>query len=130
MAGDRRHPRARDGDHRPDGDAGAIDRAVQALRTGDLAILPTETVYGLAADAANSAAVARLFAAKGRPRFNPLIAHLLDVAAAGVVSKGPVSAPVTPVPLLLLKANSGWPAAKSPAGNTTRYCPGIKSVNK
>jgi len=87
VAGDRRHPRARDGDHRPDGDAGAIDRAVQALRTGDLAILPTETVYGLAADAANGAAVARLFAAKGRPRFNPLIAHLLDAAAAGAVAR-------------------------------------------
>jgi L-threonylcarbamoyladenylate synthase len=49
--------------------------------------VPTETVYGLAADAADGAAVARLFAAKGRPRFNPLIAHLLDVAAAGVVAR-------------------------------------------
>jgi L-threonylcarbamoyladenylate synthase len=52
------------------------------LRAGDLVILPTETVYGLAADAANPAAVARLFEAKGRPRFNPLIAHVADLAAA------------------------------------------------
>ncbi len=45
-------------------------------------ILPTETVYGLAADAANPAAVARLFEAKGRPRFNPLIAHVAGVVEA------------------------------------------------
>jgi L-threonylcarbamoyladenylate synthase len=45
-------------------------------------ILPTETVYGLAADAANAEAVARLYEAKGRPRFNPLIAHVADAAAA------------------------------------------------
>ncbi len=45
-------------------------------------ILPTETVYGLAADARDPLAVARIFAAKGRPRFNPLIAHVADIAAA------------------------------------------------
>ena len=45
-------------------------------------IMPTETVYGLAARAADPAAVARLFEAKGRPRFNPLIAHVSDVARA------------------------------------------------
>ncbi|HEY2481560.1 MAG TPA: L-threonylcarbamoyladenylate synthase [Caulobacteraceae bacterium] len=56
--------------------------AAQALRTGRLVILPTETVYGLAADAANPAAVAALYEAKGRPRFNPLIAHVSDLAAA------------------------------------------------
>ena len=56
--------------------------AVAALRRGALVILPTETVYGLAADAGNAAAVARIFEAKGRPRFNPLISHVSDVAAA------------------------------------------------
>ena len=56
--------------------------AVAALRAGDLVILPTETVYGLAADAGNAEAVARIFAAKGRPRFNPLIAHVTDIEAA------------------------------------------------
>lgn len=60
-------------------DAG-VDRAAQALASGALAILPTETVYGLAADAADPRAVAALFQAKGRPRFNPLIAHVADLA--------------------------------------------------
>jgi L-threonylcarbamoyladenylate synthase len=65
------------GDIRSDQDA-----ALAALRAGELAILPTETVYGLAADASNPAAVAKVFAAKGRPQFNPLIAHVADLAAA------------------------------------------------
>jgi len=56
--------------------------AVAALRAGELVILPTETVYGLAADAADPAAVARIYAAKGRPQFNPLIAHVADLAQA------------------------------------------------
>jgi L-threonylcarbamoyladenylate synthase len=49
------------------------------LRAGELVALPTETVYGLAADAANGEAVARIFEAKGRPRFNPLICHVTDI---------------------------------------------------
>ena len=57
-------------------------RAVEALRNGDLVGMPTETVYGLAADASNPEAVARVFAAKGRPGFNPLISHVATVAAA------------------------------------------------
>jgi len=56
--------------------------AAQALRLGGLVMLPTETVYGLAADAGNAEAVARLYEAKGRPRFNPLIAHVSDLEAA------------------------------------------------
>ncbi len=51
-----------------------------------MVILPTETVYGLAARAADSAAVARLYEAKGRPKFNPLIAHVLDAKAARIVA--------------------------------------------
>ncbi|MEE4164004.1 MAG: L-threonylcarbamoyladenylate synthase [Woeseiaceae bacterium] len=60
----------------------AIEKAVAALRDGRLVGMPTETVYGLAADAANPEAVARIFAAKGRPSFNPLISHVasLDLA--------------------------------------------------
>jgi L-threonylcarbamoyladenylate synthase len=57
-------------------------QAAAALAAGGLVILPTETVYGLAADAAQASAVARLFEAKGRPRFNPLIAHVADLPAA------------------------------------------------
>lgn len=62
--------------------ATAIAEAADALRRGELVALPTETVYGLAADAANGEAVARIFAAKGRPRFNPLICHVADTAMA------------------------------------------------
>ena len=59
----------------------AVDAAA-VLRAGELVALPTETVYGLAADAANGEAVARIFAAKGRPSFNPLICHVTDMAMA------------------------------------------------
>ncbi len=54
----------------------AIARAAELLRAGRLVAFPTETVYGLGGDATNDEAVARIFAAKERPRFNPLIAHL------------------------------------------------------
>jgi L-threonylcarbamoyladenylate synthase len=60
----------------------AIADAVEALRRGELVAIPTETVYGLAADAANGKAVARIFEAKGRPRFNPLICHVSDLTMA------------------------------------------------
>lgn len=60
--------------------------AAAALAAGGLVILPTETVYGLAADANNAAAVAAIFEAKGRPRFNPLIAHVADIEAAARVA--------------------------------------------
>lgn len=60
----------------------ALDRAAAILRAGGLVGLPTETVYGLAADATNPAALAALFAAKGRPRFNPLIVHVPTLADA------------------------------------------------
>jgi L-threonylcarbamoyladenylate synthase len=55
-----------------------IARAAQALKGGRLVGFPTETVYGLGADACNGRAVAAIFAAKGRPRFNPLIVHVAD----------------------------------------------------
>jgi len=57
-----------------------IERAVALLRAGDLVAFPTETVYGLGADAANAAAVAKIFAAKGRPADHPLIVHLPDAS--------------------------------------------------
>lgn len=62
--------------------ADAIEEAARRLRAGDIAVLPTETVYGLGADATNGAAVAKIFAAKNRPSFNPLIVHVSDLAAA------------------------------------------------
>src|SRR5690348_9313086 len=63
-------------------DAAGIAEAAAVLAAGGLAAFPTETVYGLGADATNVAAVAKLYAAKGRPSFNPLIAHVADVTAA------------------------------------------------
>src|SRR5436190_301063 len=60
----------------------AVECAARALAHGGLVAFPTETVYGLGADAGNGEAVARLYDAKGRPTFNPLIAHVADAAAA------------------------------------------------
>ncbi|MDF2096311.1 L-threonylcarbamoyladenylate synthase [Aquibaculum arenosum] len=60
----------------------AIARAAELLRQGALVAFPTETVYGLGADATDDKAVARIFEAKGRPRFNPLICHYPDAASA------------------------------------------------
>ena len=59
-----------------------ITRAAQILRDGGLVAFPTETVYGLGADATNDTAVARIYKAKGRPAFNPLIVHCADIEAA------------------------------------------------
>jgi L-threonylcarbamoyladenylate synthase len=63
-------------------DADGIAEAARLLAAGGLAAFPTETVYGLGADATNGEAVAAIFAAKGRPRFNPLIVHVPDLEAA------------------------------------------------
>ncbi len=63
-------------------DEAAIARAVAALRCGQLVAFPTETVYGLGADARNDEAVAAIFEAKGRPAVNPLIVHVRDLETA------------------------------------------------
>jgi L-threonylcarbamoyladenylate synthase len=62
--------------------AQAIDEAARLLQQGRLVAFPTETVYGLGGDATNERAVAAIFAAKGRPQFNPLISHVLDAREA------------------------------------------------
>ncbi|TNE56979.1 MAG: threonylcarbamoyl-AMP synthase [Alphaproteobacteria bacterium] len=70
-------------------DERTLTRAVEALKSGELVVFPTETVYGLGADAAQDGAVARIFAAKNRPDFNPLIVHvasLEDAARFGIFS--------------------------------------------
>jgi L-threonylcarbamoyladenylate synthase len=61
-------------------DAAEIERAVALLSAGELVAFPTETVYGLGADASNPAALARIFAAKGRPKTHPLIVHVSGLA--------------------------------------------------
>lgn len=66
----------------PASDPNAVARAAEILREGGLVAMPTETVYGLAGDAGNGQTVARLYAAKGRPSFNPLIAHVTGVEMA------------------------------------------------
>jgi len=63
-----------------------MNSVVAALQAGELVILPTETVYGLAGDAANPRAVAAIYEAKGRPSFNPLIAHVADLEAAEAIA--------------------------------------------
>jgi L-threonylcarbamoyladenylate synthase len=65
----------------------AIAAAAACLADGGLVGFPTETVYGLGADATNGEAVARLYQAKGRPAFNPLIAHVDDIASARAIAR-------------------------------------------
>ena len=60
----------------------ALAEAARLILAGEPVAVATETVYGLAADATNAAAVARIYEAKGRPSFNPLIVHVPDLAAA------------------------------------------------
>jgi L-threonylcarbamoyladenylate synthase len=72
-------------------DVEGIARAAALLRSGHTVAFPTETVYGLGADATNGEAVARIYDAKGRPSFNPLIAHVANLRAAlDLVELGPV----------------------------------------
>lgn len=84
-------------------DQNAVPLAIDALRRGEAVAIPTETVYGLAADATNPAAIASIYEAKGRPRFNPLIAHVSDLDMA--------KAHVTFSPLAEKLASAFWPGA-------------------
>ena len=65
----------------------AIAEAARLVLAGEPVAVPTETVYGLAADATNAEAVARIYAAKGRPSFNPLIVHVPDLATAEMIGR-------------------------------------------
>ncbi len=86
-----------------DPDPPGLARAAQMLRAGGLVSFPTETVYGLGADATDDTAVARIYAAKGRPSFNPLIAHLPDADA--------VEALCLTTPVSRRLAAAFWPGA-------------------
>jgi L-threonylcarbamoyladenylate synthase len=98
--------------------APAVERAARVLAAGGLVAFPTETVYGLGADATNGEAVARLYQAKGRPSFNPLIAHVADLAAARTLARfdrtaGRLAAAFWPGPLtLVLPKAPGCPVAE------------------
>lgn len=81
----------------------ALAEAAAILNAGGLVAFPTETVYGLGADARNDRAVARIFEAKGRPQFNPLIVHVADMAEAETL--------VEFTPLATKLAEAFWPGA-------------------
>lgn len=82
-------------------DNASLAEAAGLIRAGEPVAVPTETVYGLAADATSEAAVAQIYAAKGRPSFNPLIIHVADVAMARrLVAFNPVAEAL---------ANAFWP---------------------
>ena len=83
----------------------AVTSAVELLRKGDLVALPTETVYGLAANALESIAVAKIFEAKERPRFDPLIVHLPNREWLGRI----VDLPATDQQLVFKLADNFWP---------------------
>src|SRR5438105_2715177 len=89
----------------PDEQQNAVSRAVELLRKGEIVALPTETVYGLAADALNPIAVAKIFEAKGRPRFDPLIVHLPD----GDWLEKVADLPIQDRQLVLKLAEKFWP---------------------
>ena len=96
-------------------DEGAVAEAAHCLREGGLVAFPTETVYGLGADATNPAAVARIYQAKGRPAFNPLIAHVGDSAAARKIAR--FDAPATAL------AEAFWPGPLTLVLPKTAQCP-------
>jgi L-threonylcarbamoyladenylate synthase len=93
----------------------AIERAKLILSTGRLVAFPTETVYGLGADATNDRAVAMLYAAKERPTFNPLIAHVADLAAARHLAQFDAAA--------LKLAEAFWPGPLTLVLPKCRDCP-------
>jgi L-threonylcarbamoyladenylate synthase len=92
-----------------------IAKASEVLRQGGLVAFPTETVYGLGADACNDAAVARVFAAKGRPSFNPLIAHVTGLAAAEDLGRFPAAARAL--------AQAFWPGPLTIVVERREHCP-------
>lgn len=114
-------------------DAAGIARAAAILRTGGLVALPTETVYGLAARADNAEAVARIYEAKGRPAFNPLIVHVARPAEAEALAEWSIAASTLahdhwpgPLTLVLPRRRDAALAAAVSAGLPTiaLRCPG------
>ena len=102
--------------------AEAVAAAGAALRDGALVAFPTETVYGLGADACNGRAVAAIFAAKGRPRFNPLIVHVPDTDAVARLGR------ITDSGRRL--AAAFWPGAFDPRDGQAAGLPGGRSRDR
>ncbi len=103
-------------------DTANIEQAAQLLRQGEIVGLPTETVYGIAADARNGEAVSKIFVAKGRPQDNPLIVHIADMSMLdGLVSEVPeraqlLAAAFWPGPLTIIMPRGKEVAAECCAG--------------
>jgi L-threonylcarbamoyladenylate synthase len=98
--------------------------AVELLRRGEIVALPTETVYGLAADALNPIAVAKIFEAKERPRFDPLIVHLPDRDWLGKI----VAAPAQDRPIVDALINEFWPGPLTLVLPKQEAVPGITTA--
>jgi L-threonylcarbamoyladenylate synthase len=98
----------------PAGEA-AVAEAARILAGGGLVAFPTETVYGLGADATNATAIARLYQAKGRPAFNPLIAHVGDIEAAKRIARFDAQATAL--------AAAFWPGPLTLVLPKTKNCP-------
>jgi L-threonylcarbamoyladenylate synthase len=98
----------------PAGEA-AVAAAARCLTGGGLVAFPTETVYGLGADATNPAAIARLYQAKGRPSFNPLIAHVRDLEAGMRIARFDAQA--------IALAKAFWPGPLTLVLSKTNDCP-------
>lgn len=90
-------------------------QAAATLRRGELVAFPTETVYGLGADATSDSAVAAIFAAKDRPRFNPLIVHVSDISSARAIGRFNATA--------LRLAEQFWPGPLTLVVSRTPNCP-------
>jgi len=93
----------------------AVASAARCLAEGGLVAFPTETVYGLGADATNAAAIARLYQAKGRPAFNPLIAHVSDLEAGMRLARFDARA--------IALARAFWPGPLTLVLPKTKDCP-------
>ena len=104
----------------PASDEKSIEKAAALLQNGELVALPTETVYGIAADARNGEAVKKIFVAKGRPQDNPLIVHVTGPEMLpGLVSEVPERAQLLMAPVWTPWA-SGCPATRWPAPSLKR----------
>src|SRR5439155_20493643 len=103
----------------------AIERAASIIRNGDLVAFPTETVYGLGANAMNDSAVEKIFKAKGRPSDNPLIVHVCNREMPDIISSGVSKTAerliqkVWPGPLTLVVERKAEVALAVPAGVRT-----------
>lgn len=95
--------------------SGEISKAAKLLREGGLVAFPTETVYGLGADATNDVAVTRIFAAKSRPHFNPLISHVASIEAALGLGVFPAAAEIL--------AQKFWPGPLTLVVKRRKDCP-------